>query len=51
MDPSLFLAEALERLTLINWRIAHATGTERRALEAARDELMELIQVSLSKTA
>jgi hypothetical protein len=52
MDPSsLFLLEALERLKVINRDIAHAAGTERLALEAARDELIELIRVSVSRMA
>jgi hypothetical protein len=49
MDHSSFLAEALEHLRCINWRIAHTTATDRRALEGARDEIMELMAVSVSK--
>ena len=50
MDNSSFFIEALEQLRWINWHIANAEGADRRALEGARDELMETLQASVSKT-
>jgi hypothetical protein len=45
-----FLAEALDHLRLINLQLENAHGTERRALEGARTELMKLISAARELT-
>jgi hypothetical protein len=45
-----FLQQALDQLRFINWQIARAEDSDRRALEGAREELVTLIQVAMSRT-
>jgi hypothetical protein len=43
-----FLNQALAQLLWLNAKIEKTSGTERRALESARRELLELIMVANS---
>ena len=52
MEQQSFILQALDNLRWINAHIADPNGSESelRALERARDELMELMQVAASRT-
>jgi hypothetical protein len=45
----IFITDALEQLRWINLQIDQTDGTDRRALESARDELMKLIWAACEK--
>ena len=43
------LQEALDHLSFINWQISPSEGSNRKALEGARTELMTIIQVAMTR--